>query len=106
MTVLVILALIVIHELAHAAAAQMLGLRWKPFVRLPWKVGIAVWVDTPRQQRIIGLAGPASNLAAAAPLVLFHQPALAAVSVLMATGPSAVDWAATIRAGRRNSHAA
>src|SRR5215211_1944921 len=30
------------HEAGHAAAAQLLGLSWQPFARLPWAAGIAV----------------------------------------------------------------
>lgn len=102
MIMLGIIALVLAHEAAHAAAAQALGLRWKPFVRLPWKAGIAVWVDTPRQQRLIGLAGPAANLVLAVPLLLLPAQwrVLGFVSLLMATVPSAVDWLAIVRARR------
>jgi hypothetical protein len=94
-----VVGLVLAHELGHAAAAQALGLRWRPFVRLPWKVGIAVWVDTPRQARLIGLAGPAVNLACAAPLLTFpgQARALGIVSLLIASVPSAVDWAVVAR---------
>jgi hypothetical protein len=101
-----ILGLVLAHECGHAAAAQALGLRWRPFVRLPWKVGIAVWVNTPRQARLIGLAGPAANLACAAPLLVFSGPprVLGFVSLFMATAPSAVDWT-VVRASHRRRRA-
>lgn len=88
--------LVLLHEAGHASMAQTLGLRWRPFARLPWKLGISVWVETPRQASLIAVAGPAANILAAVPLLfagglLFDY--LAATSVLMATLPSLLDWA-------------
>jgi hypothetical protein len=88
------LGLALANEGGHFLAASMLHLRWKRFVRLPWKFGIAVDVDTPRHARLIGLAGPSVNLAIAAPPLAFPgQPrALGVVSVFIATVASAFDW--------------
>jgi hypothetical protein len=95
-----IIALVLAHEAGHAIAAQALGLRWKPFMRLPWKIGIAVWVDTPRQSQIIGLAGPVMNLMLVPLLAFLGQGMLAILSLAMATLPSAIDWLHVWRAKR------
>jgi Zn-dependent protease len=64
------LVAVVSHEAGHAAAAQLLGLRWHPFARLPWKAGIAVEVPQSglraRDDLLVALAGPAASLALAA----------------------------------------
>jgi hypothetical protein len=58
------------HEAGHAAAAQMLGLKWQPFARLPWTAGIAVRVPPgglkPRDDLLVALAGPTASLGLAA----------------------------------------
>jgi hypothetical protein len=58
------------HEAGHAAAAQLLGLSWKPFARLPWTAGIAVSVPKgglpPRDDLLVALAGPLGSFVLAA----------------------------------------
>jgi hypothetical protein len=58
------------HEAGHAAAAQLLGLSWKPFARLPWAAGIAIRVPRgglpPRHDLIVALAGPLGSFGLAA----------------------------------------
>jgi hypothetical protein len=58
------------HEAGHAAAAQLLGLRWKPFARFPWAAGIAVMAPReglpPRDDLLVALAGPLGSFALAA----------------------------------------
>jgi Zn-dependent protease len=58
------------HEAGHTAAAQLLGLRWQPFARLPWAAGIAVRVPPgglqPRDDLLVALAGPTASLGLAA----------------------------------------
>ncbi len=54
------------HEAGHAAAAQLLGLKWQTFARLPWAAGIAVHVPPgglrPRDDLLVALAGPTASL--------------------------------------------
>ena len=97
-----LVALVVAHEGGHAAAASALRLRWQPFLRMPWKAGIRVYGPTPRQSRIIALAGPGVNLALV-PLVLLPHPWATAgwYSLAIATAPSALDW---VMAARRHRH--
>jgi stage IV sporulation protein FB len=61
---------IICHEAGHAAAAQAVGLEWRPFARLPWKIGVAVVAPgpgiRPRDDLVIALAGPAASALLAA----------------------------------------
>jgi Zn-dependent protease len=78
---------IVAHEAGHAAAAQAIGLEWRPFARLPWKIGVAVLVpDTgirPRDDLFIALAGPSAS-ALLAGLTFQVAPWLSLLSGLLA----------------------
>jgi Zn-dependent protease len=83
----VILIAIVSHEAGHAAAAQAVGLRWRPFVRLPWKIGVVVLAPEPgirpRDDLFIALAGPAASAMLAA-LTFQISPALSVLSGCLA----------------------
>ena len=74
------------HEAGHAAAAQLLGLSWKPFARLPWVAGIAVTVPDgglpPRDDLLVALAGPLGSFALAA-VALPLIPELAGLSAIL-----------------------
>ena len=76
------------HEAGHAAAAQSMGLEWRPFARLPWKFGVAVVVPArglhPRDDLFIALAGPAASTALAV-LTFQTWPWLSVLSGLIAT---------------------
>jgi peptidase M50B-like protein len=79
-------AAVACHEAGHAAAAQLLGLSWKPFARFPWAAGIAIRVPDgglpPRHDLLVALAGPLGSFALAAvafPLI----PELGALSAIL-----------------------
>jgi Zn-dependent protease len=78
---------IVCHEAGHAAAARAVGLAWRPFARLPWKIGVAVVAPEPgirpRDDLLIALAGPASSALLAA-LTFQIAPWLSLLSALLA----------------------
>jgi stage IV sporulation protein FB len=82
-----ILIAVVVHEAGHAAAAQAVGLEWRPFARLPWKLGIAVLAPEPgirpRDDLLIALAGPAASALLAA-LTFQVAPWLSLLSGLLA----------------------
>jgi stage IV sporulation protein FB len=82
-----ILIAIVSHEAGHAAAAQAVGLQWRPFVRLPWKIGVAVVAPgsgiRPRDDLLIALAGPGASALLAA-LTFQVSPWLSLLSGLVA----------------------
>jgi len=85
--VAVIILAIISHEAGHAAAAHAVGLEWRPFVRLPWKLGVAVVAPAgglrPRDDLLIALAGPAASALLAA--VSFQvSPELSLLSGLLA----------------------
>ena len=70
MAELVAIALVVVcHEAGHAVAAQSAGLEWRVFVRLPWKIGVAVVLPPrgldPRDDLFIAVAGPTASTALA-----------------------------------------
>jgi hypothetical protein len=74
------------HEAGHAAAAQLLGLGWKPFARFPWAAGIAVRVPSgglpPRDDLLVALACPLGSFALAA-VALPLIPELGGLSALL-----------------------
>jgi Zn-dependent protease len=78
---------IVSHEAGHAAAAQAVGLEWRPFARLPWKIGVAVVAPAtgirPRDDLFIALAGPSASALLAA-LTFQVAPWLSLFSALVA----------------------
>ena len=78
---------IISHEAGHAAAAQAIGLEWRPFARLPWKFGVAVVAPRlgmrPRDDLLIALAGPAASAMLAA-LTFQLSPWLSLFSALLA----------------------
>ena len=70
-----------------AAAAQAVGLEWRAFARLPWKIGVAVVAPArgirPRDDLLIALAGPAASATLAA-LTFQLSPWLSLFSALLA----------------------
>jgi Zn-dependent protease len=78
---------IVSHEAGHAAAAQAVGLQWRPFARLPWKIGVVVLAPEPgirpRDDLLIALAGPAASAMLAA-LAFQVSPHLSLLSGMLA----------------------
>jgi Zn-dependent protease len=82
-----ILIAIVVHEAGHAAVAQAVGLEWRPFARLPWKIGIAVVAPEPgigaRDDLLIAVGGPAAS-ALLATLTFQVSPFLSLLSALVA----------------------
>jgi hypothetical protein len=74
------------HEAGHATAAQLLGLSWQPFARLPCAAGIAVRVPRgglpPRDDLLIALAGPLGSFVLAA-IALPVIPELGSLSALL-----------------------
>ena len=83
----VIIIAIVSHEAGHAAAAQAVGLQWRPFVRLPWKIGVVVVAPDPgiraRDDLFIALSGPAASAMLAA-LTFEISPTLSLLSACLA----------------------
>ena len=58
-TLALVVAAVVLHEAGHALAAQVLGLRWKIYMRFPVSLGIAA-----EPSRRVAAAGPLVSLVA------------------------------------------
>jgi Zn-dependent protease len=72
LSLLVLFALVLLHELGHSLVAQRLGVNIRSITLMPLG-GIALMDALPRRPRdemLIALAGPAVNLALAAPVLL------------------------------------
>src|SRR5690554_271129 len=73
---LILLAIIMIHELSHGLMAMLLGIRIQEIQILPF--GGVVKLDnslsfTPREEIIISLAGPVSNVALSATIFFLQD---------------------------------
>ncbi|TFG89566.1 MAG: hypothetical protein E4H17_00410 [Gemmatimonadales bacterium] len=72
LSLIVLFALVLLHELGHSLVAQRLGVRIRSITLMP--LGGLALMDTlprrPRDEILIALAGPAVNLVLAAPVLL------------------------------------